>query len=101
MARNPCAATVLFDFALARPIEHMYDYGVFEALAGEVDGLAVPGDADGLAELLAISDRLTAKLVEGLRAFDAAGGWDTVGATSLTSWLVDKGASRQIGRAHV
>ena len=55
----------------------------------------MPCEADGLSELLGIVDRLQAKLVEGLRSFDASAGWDAVGATSLTSWLVDRGVPRR------
>lgn len=65
--------------------------GVFDPLAQLVEELAIPVDGDAIAQLLAVRDRLDAKLAEALVAFERAELWDTDAATSLTAWLKDRG----------
>ena len=64
----------------------MYDTRVFAALA-EIE---VPTDRDGLLELLAAHDQLTAIACEAVGRFDAAGLWDLDAATSMHAWLRDQ-----------
>ena len=73
----------------------MYDVWVLlsaldrlDAAIGELD-LAV--DDRDLAAALALRDRLDARIATAVRAVDAAGLWDAVGATSMTAWTVDRG----------
>lgn len=57
-------------------------------LSAAVDGLALPVDGGVLAGVLAVRDRLEAKVVEAVSAFDEASLWDTEeGAASMTAWL--------------
>ena len=56
-----------------------------------IEGLAIAIDGDEIAEVLALRDRLDAKLSEALAAFDRAELWDLDSATSLTAWLRDRG----------
>jgi hypothetical protein len=58
---------------------------VFEAIAQ----LEVPTDRDGLLELLAAHDQLTAIVCDAVAGFDAAGLWDLDAATSMHAWLRD------------
>jgi len=60
---------------------------MFDALATEIDRLDMPAESDAVRELLRLRDRLTAKAVAALGAFDAARSWALVGDTSLTAWL--------------
>src|SRR5687767_12715215 len=67
-------------------IEHM-----FESLARAIDDLEVPVDDRALGRLVALADRLAAKVAAAVGAFDRARAWDGSGATSMRSWLVDEG----------
>jgi hypothetical protein len=51
--------------------------------------IELPTDGQGLLELLAAHDQLTAKVVAAVDAFDAAGRWDADAATSMHAWLRD------------
>ncbi|HEX7169177.1 MAG TPA: DUF222 domain-containing protein [Acidimicrobiales bacterium] len=51
----------------------------------------MPVDERTLRSLLAIHDRLSAKLATAVGRFDAAGLWDLTGATSMKTWLRDEG----------
>lgn len=51
--------------------------------------LEVPTDRDGLLELLAAHDQLTAIVCDAVGGFDAAGLWDLDAATSMHAWLRD------------
>jgi hypothetical protein len=75
---------------LPSAIERVYDVGVFERLAHDVENLVVPGDGAGLRELLAVRDLLDAALCEAVAAFDAAGSWDLDAAVSMQAWLRDR-----------
>jgi Domain of unknown function (DUF222)/HNH endonuclease len=59
-----------------------------DAAIGQLD-LAV--DDRDLAAALALRDRLDARIATAVRAVDAAGLWDAVGATSMTAWTADRG----------
>jgi len=78
---------------------------VFEGLAAEVERLSIPPCGDAITEVLALRDRLDAKISDTVGAFDAAGLWDLDAATSMTAWLRQHGAitrreaARMTGRA--
>jgi hypothetical protein len=65
----------------------MYDWDVLEDLAEAIEGLDVPVDGAAIVQVLALRDRLDARIAEAVGAFDAAGLWDIDGATSMTAWL--------------
>jgi hypothetical protein len=60
---------------------------MFVALADAVDGLDPVDDGASVAALVGLDDRLHAKVLASVAAFDAAGGWALDGAGSLSSWL--------------
>ena len=60
---------------------------MFPRLAEAVEELEVPVDGPSIAAALALRDRLEAKVLEALGAFDAAELWDLDAASSLTAWL--------------
>ena len=72
---------------LARPTEQVYGLGMFEALAEAVDELEIPPYGDAIAEAIAIRERLDAAIAEAVGRFDADGGWEVEGFTSMTAWL--------------
>jgi len=63
-------------------IEHM-----FEQLASAVAGVDPVDDGASLAALVALDDRLHAKVLRSLAAFDAEAAWSLDGAASLGAWL--------------
>jgi Domain of unknown function (DUF222)/HNH endonuclease len=65
---------------------------MFEQLGEAIEGLGVPVDGDALAALLALRDRLDARVSSAVAAHDRAGFWELDGATSMTAWLVDRAA---------
>jgi hypothetical protein len=65
---------------------------MFEQLGDAIEGLEVPVDGDALAAVLALRDRLDARISHAVAAHDRAGLWELDGATSMTSWLVDRAA---------
>jgi Domain of unknown function (DUF222) len=69
--------------------------GVFEQLGTAVETLDIPLDGDALATVIALRDRLEARISDTIAAYDAAGLWELDGATSMTGWLADRG-----GMAH-
>jgi hypothetical protein len=69
---------------------------VFEALAEAIDELEIPPYGEAIAEAIALRDRLDATIAEAVGSFDAGGGWQAEGATSMTAWLRHRGA--QTGR---
>jgi hypothetical protein len=73
----------------------MYDVWVISsdvaALDAAVSRLDLAVDDRDLAAVLALRDRLDARIATAVRAVDAAGLWDTVGATSMTAWVTDRG----------
>lgn len=69
----------------------MYDDRVFEVLEAAITGLEVPLDGEDLEALIVLRDRLDARVCGAVADFDAAGRWETEGATSMTAWLADRG----------
>ena len=83
-------------FCCRMGIEHMYDRevgaaGNIKELAAALACLAVAPVAGDIEELLALRDRLDAKISEVLRAFDAERCWAEDGSLSLTAWLAAHG----------
>jgi hypothetical protein len=77
--------------------ERVYDAGVdLDRLATAIDALDLGADGPELAAVLALRDRLDARISAGVRAVDSADLWDRAGATSMTAWLADRG--RMSGR---
>jgi hypothetical protein len=79
-------------FWLAAAYELVYDWGMFEQLGEAIEGLDIPLDDDALAAVLALRDRLDARISSAVAAHDVAGLWEIDGATSMTAWLVDRAA---------
>jgi hypothetical protein len=73
----------------------MYDVWVISsdvaALDAAVSRLDLAVDDRDLAAVLALRDRLDARIATAVRAVDAASLWDVVGATSMTAWTTDRG----------
>ena len=65
--------------------------GNIKELAAALACLQVAPVAGHIEELLALRDRLDAKISEGLRAFDAERCWAEDGSLSLTAWLAAHG----------
>ncbi|HET6952078.1 MAG TPA: DUF222 domain-containing protein [Acidimicrobiales bacterium] len=74
---------------------------MFEALATAVDEIDIGADPDALAAVLALRDRLDARISAAVAAVDAAALWEIDGATSMTAWLADRGRTtrRRAARA--
>src|SRR5687767_4224385 len=64
---------------------------MFESLAAAVDDLDVPVEESALRSLLAVHDRLSARVAVAVGRFDASGLWEAGGATSMKAWLRDEG----------
>src|ERR671911_1572090 len=65
--------------------------GEFEQLGTAVETLDIPLDGDALATVIALRDRLEARISDAVNAYDRAGLWELDGATSMTGWLADRG----------
>jgi Domain of unknown function (DUF222)/HNH endonuclease len=65
---------------------------MFEQLGQAIDGLSIPVDGGALSAVLALRDRLDARISDAVAAHDAAGLWELDGATSMTAWLTDRAA---------
>jgi len=65
--------------------------GSFNKQAAALACLQVAPVAGDIEELLALRDRLDAKISEALRAFDAEGCWAEDGSLSLSAWLAAHG----------
>ena len=79
----------------------MYDWGMsgeLDELSAAVDALDPPVATDVLAEVIAIGDRLQAKIAGLTAQVDAFGLVDSDGATSTTAWLIHSGSMNR-GRA--
>ena len=61
------------------------------ALRSAIDELEVPVDGAVLKELLALQDRLDARVAAAVAEFDAAAMWELDHATSMTAWLRAEG----------
>jgi hypothetical protein len=75
--------------------------GVFEALQQEVERLDIPVCGEAITEVLAVRDRLDAKLSDVVGTFDAADLWDLDAATSMTAWLRHHAGLTKREAAHV
>jgi hypothetical protein len=62
------------------------------AAGDAIGGLDIPVDGDAIAAVLALRDRLDARISDAVAAHDRAGLWELDGATSMTAWLVDRAA---------
>ncbi len=60
---------------------------VFDALHTAIEALEVPVDERALVELVALRDRLDARVTAAVGEFDAAELWDLDGSTSMAAWL--------------
>ena len=56
-----------------------------------IEALDIPVDGNALAAVMALRDRLDARISDAVAALDASGLWELEGATSMTAWLVDRG----------
>lgn len=65
--------------ALPSGYEQVYDDGMFEELARQIEELSIPLDGDAMAEAFALADRLQAKLADAVAGFDSAELWDIEG----------------------
>jgi Domain of unknown function (DUF222) len=63
---------------------------MFEELGQAIDGLDIPVDADAVAAVIALRDRLEARISAAVAAVDEASLWELDGATSMTAWLADR-----------
>lgn len=60
---------------------------MFERLAEAIEEMDVPVDGAALVALLGLADRLTARVIEAVGEYDAAGLCRAEGAVSTTAWL--------------
>ena len=65
---------------------------MFEQLGQAIEGLDVPADSAALAAILALRDRLDARISSAVAAHDRTRLWELDGATSMTAWLTDRAA---------
>ena len=65
---------------------------MFEELGTAIDQLDIPVDGAALAAILALRDRLDARISDAVAAHDRAGLWELDDATSMTAWLTDRAA---------
>jgi len=65
-------------------------YRHVRAAGGRDRGLGIPVDSEALAAVLALRDRLDARISDAVAAHDRAALWELDGATSMTAWLVDR-----------
>ena len=70
--------------------EQVYGCEVFEQLGKAIEELDIPVTAEALAAVLALRDRLDARISDAVATNDRAGLWELDGATSMTAWLVDR-----------
>lgn len=82
-------------------IEHMYALDVLESLATVIDDLRVPCDGAGLVQVLALRDRLDARIAAAVGEFDTARLWDVDASTSMTAWLRDRASMTSASARHL
>jgi hypothetical protein len=75
----------------------VYDGGMLEELGTAIETLDIPVDGDALAAVIALRDRLDARISDAVAAYDMASLWEFDGATSMTGWLADRAG---MARAH-
>ncbi len=78
----------------------MYLHIMFDDLEAAVEALSIPVDGEAIAAVLAIRDRLDARIAEAVGEFDAVSLWDSDGSTSLVAWLRDRGGCSRREAAH-
>src|SRR5262247_56426 len=59
---------------------------MFEQLGEAIERLDIPVDGAALAEVVALRDRLDARISDAVADCDRAGVWELDGATSVTGW---------------
>jgi len=64
---------------------------VFEDLAAAIEDLDIPLDAESLAAVVALRDRLDARIAEAVGSFEGHGWWGFDGSASMTAWLRSHG----------
>src|SRR5262245_48762190 len=60
---------------------------MFEQLGEAIEGLDIPVDGAALTAVVALRDRLDARISDAVADYDRAGLWELDGATSMTAWL--------------
>ena len=60
---------------------------MFEQLGDAIEELDIPADGAALAAVVALRDRLDARISDAVADCDRAGLWELDGATSMTAWL--------------
>jgi hypothetical protein len=78
----------------------VYDDRVCNGLAEAIEELLIPIDGEALAGVLALRDRLDARIAVAIASFDRHQLWDTEGASSMTAWLVDRAGLTRRHAAH-
>ncbi len=79
----------------------MYALDVLENLATAIDELRVPLDSAALVQVLAVRDRLEARIVSAVGDYDEARLWDADAATSMTAWLRDRASMTSAAARHL
>ncbi|HTJ74834.1 MAG TPA: DUF222 domain-containing protein, partial [Acidimicrobiales bacterium] len=64
---------------------------MFEDLAAAIEDLDIPLDAESLAAVVALRDRLDARIAEAVGSFEGHGWWGFDGSASMTAWLRSHG----------
>ena len=65
---------------------------MLEQLGNAIDGLDIAADSETLSAVLALRDRLDARISDTVAAHDRTRLWELDGATSMTAWLTDRAA---------
>ncbi|MGH9112972.1 MAG: DUF222 domain-containing protein, partial [Acidimicrobiales bacterium] len=63
---------------------------MFEELETVIVGLDIPAGGDALATVIALRDRLDARINDAVADHDRTNLWECDGATSMTAWLADR-----------
>ncbi len=79
----------------------MYALDVLESLATAIDELRVPLEGVALVQVLAVRDRLDARIVSAVGDYDEARMWDADAATSMTAWLRDRASMTSAAARHL
>jgi hypothetical protein len=68
-------------------IEQVYDLGVFEELRRAIEEVEPPAEPESLAELLALRQRLDARIAQSVAEVEAGERWALDGSVSMAAWL--------------
>ena len=60
---------------------------VFEDLAGAIEQLDIPADGESITEVIALRDRLDARIAEATGRFESTGWWAGDASASMVAWL--------------